>query len=107
MYTDGSGINEGIGAAIYCHTDQHVKQWYLGKNTESIVYIGELEGIHMAVMYTKNLPQMETRIFLDSQPAMKSLAKPKRQSKQAIIEQILYEIDVLYFNTPSYVMQLE
>src|SRR6266496_284788 len=23
IYTDGSGINDGIGAAMYCHTDQH------------------------------------------------------------------------------------
>src|SRR5579859_1249916 len=86
IYTDGSGINDGIGAAMYCHTDQHVKQRYLGKGSESMVYAGELEAIHMAIIHAKDLTQTESQIFSDSQPAMKSLAKPKRQSGQAIIE---------------------
>jgi ribonuclease HI len=107
IYTDGSGINEGIGAAMYCQTDQHVEQRYLGKSSESMVYAAELEAIHMAVIHAKDLTQMESRIFSDSQPAMKSLAKPKRQSGQAIIERILNEIDTLYLTTPSYAMQLE
>jgi hypothetical protein len=38
---------------------------------------------------------------------MKSLAKPKRQSGQAIIKRILDEIDALYLTTPSYEMQIE
>jgi ribonuclease HI len=72
-----------------------------------MVYAAELEAIHMAVIHAKDLTQMESRIFSDSQPAMKSLAKPKRQSGQAIIERILNEIDTLYLTTPSYAMQLE
>ena len=107
IYTDGSGINEGIGAAMYCHTDQHVEQRCLGKNSESMVYAGELEAIHMAVVHAKDLMQMESRIFSDSQAAMKSLAKPKRQSGQAIIARILDEIDALHLTTPSYALRLE
>jgi hypothetical protein len=72
-----------------------------------MVYAGELEAIHMAVIHAKDLTQTESRIFSDSQPAMKSLAKPKRQSGQAIIERILDEIDALYLTTPTYAMQLE
>jgi hypothetical protein len=71
---------------MYCHTDQHVEQWYLGKSSESMVYAGELEAIHMAVIHAKDLTQTKSRIFAYSQPAMKSLAKPKRQLGQAIIE---------------------
>src|SRR5579859_2401791 len=92
---------------MYCHTDQHVEQWYLGKSSESMVYARELEAIHMAVTHAKDLTQTESRIFSDSQPAMRSVAKPKRQSGQAIIERILDEIDALYLTTPSYAMQLE
>src|SRR5579859_7940913 len=92
---------------MYCHTDQHVEQWYLGKSSESMVYARELEAIHMAVTHAKDLTQTESRIFSDSQPAIKSLAKPKRQSGQAIIERILDEIDALYLTTPSYAMQIE
>jgi ribonuclease HI len=94
-------------AAIYCHTDQHVEQRYLGKSTESMVYAGELEAIHMAVVHAKDLTQTESLIFSDSQPARKLLARPKRQSGQAIIERILDEIDTLYLNTPSYAMQFK
>jgi len=34
IYTDGSGINDRIGAAMYCHTDHQVKHRYLGKSSE-------------------------------------------------------------------------
>jgi ribonuclease HI len=108
IYTDGSGINDGIAATMYCHTDQQIQQRYLGKSSESMVYAGELEAIHMAVGHAKDLTQKEsTPIFSDNQPAMQSLAKPKRQSGQAIIERILNEIEELYLNIPSYSMQFE
>jgi len=71
-----------------------------------MVYAGELEAIHMAVTHVKDLTQMESHIFTDSQAAMKSLAKPKRQSGQAIIKRILDEIDMLYLVRPSYALQL-
>jgi ribonuclease HI len=107
FYMDGSGINDGIGAAMYCHTDQAVQQWYVGKSSESMVYTRELEAIHMAIIHAKDLTQTESLIFSDSQPAMKSLAKPKCQSGQAIIERILDKIDMIYLTTLTYNMQLE
>ena len=75
IYTDGSGINEGIGAAMYCHTDQQVEQRYLGKSSESMVYAGELEAIHMAVTHVKDLTQMESRIFPEEQRIRSSSSK--------------------------------
>src|SRR5437763_6116229 len=107
IYTDGFGINERIGAAMYSHTDHHVEQRYLGTSSVSLVYAGELEAIHMAITHAKDLTQMESRIFSDSQAAMKSLAKPKRQSGQAIIKRILDEIDAPYLTTPSHALQFE
>jgi len=78
IYTDGSGINQGIGAAMYCHTTQHTNLRYLGKETESMVYAGELEAIHMAITHVRKLTTetMRCRIFTDSQPAIKSIDKP-------------------------------
>jgi hypothetical protein len=38
---------------------------------------------------------------------MKSLAKPKGQSGQAIIQRILNEIEAIYLTTPTYAMQFE
>jgi len=110
IYTDGSGINDRIGATMYCHTDQQVKQRYLGKSSESMVYAAELEAIHMAVIHAKDhlTPQFtECRTFSDSQPAMTSLAKPKRQSGQSIIKRIPDEIDALHLTRPTYAMQIE
>jgi ribonuclease HI len=94
---------------MYCVTNQYIEQRYLGNDNESMVYAGELEGIHMAVTQAKELSNRTTecRIFTDSQPAIKSLAKPKRQSGQSIIKRILDEIDALYETSPSYNLQLE
>ena len=109
IYTDGSGIKQGIGAAMVCLTNQHTEQRYLGTESESMVYAGELEAIHMALAHVKHNSHCykKCRIFTDSQPAMKSLAKPKRQSGQSIIKRILDEVDTLYTSLPSYELQLE
>jgi hypothetical protein len=62
----------------------------------------------MIVIHAKDLTQKESsRIFSDSQPAMQSIAKPKRQSGQSIIKRNLDQIDSVYFTTPSYCMQIE
>jgi ribonuclease HI len=64
----------------------------------------------MAVNHAKDHLMQFTdpfRIFSDSQPAMRSLAKPKRQSGQSIIKRIRDNIDALYLTTPTLAMQLE
>jgi hypothetical protein len=73
IYTDGSGIKEGIGAAMVCLTNQYTEQRYLGTEGESMVYAGELEAIHMAIVHVKHNSHRykKCRIFTDSQPAMK------------------------------------
>jgi len=94
IYTDGSKINDGIGAAIFCFTSLYTEQRYLGTASESIVYAAELEAISMAITHVNELATglMSIRqpktccIFTDSQPAIKSLTKPKRQSGQEIIK---------------------
>ena len=109
IYTDGSGINQGIGAAMYCHTTRHTTQRYLRNDRKSIVYAGELKAIHMAIIYTREITTdiIGCRIFTDSQPAIKSMAKPRHQSGQSIIKRILDEIDELYRINPKYALQFE
>lgn len=65
-----------------------------------MVYASELEAIHIAGVYAKELSNQLTkyRIFTDSQPAIKSLVKPKRQD----IKQTLGDIDTLYDTSPSH-----
>ena len=55
---------------------------------ESIVYVEELEAIYMAITHAKELTTetIECRIFTDSQPMIKLIAKPLRQSGQSIIK---------------------
>jgi hypothetical protein len=59
---DGSGINEGIGAAMYSPTERYTQQRYLGTSSESMVYAGELEAILMAVTYAQDLTRMPSLI---------------------------------------------
>jgi hypothetical protein len=59
IYTDGSEINGGIGAAMYCYTSQQVEKRYLGKESESMVYAGELEVIHMAIIHANKLQEAD------------------------------------------------
>ena len=42
IYTDGSGINGQIGAAAVCTTTHQIKSAYMGDDTMSTVYAGEL-----------------------------------------------------------------
>jgi ribonuclease HI len=74
-----------------------------------MVYAGKLEAIRMAIIQTRDFitETAGCRIFTDSQPAIKSLAKPRRQSGQSIIKRILDEIDELLQTNPSYSLQLE
>jgi ribonuclease HI len=74
-----------------------------------MVYAGELEAIHMAITQAKEFVALTTgcRIFTDSQPAIKSIAKPKRQSGQSIIKRILDEIDELHRTNPTYTLHFE
>ena len=115
IYTDGSGINDGIGAAIFCPTSLYTEQRYLSTASESIVYAAELEAISMAITHVNELTTGLTNIrrpktcciFTDSQPAIKSLTKPKRQSEQEIIKRILDLIDKIHEAAPTYTIHLE
>jgi hypothetical protein len=64
--TDGSEINEEIGAAMYTCTERYTQQQYLGTSSESKVYGEELEAILMAITYTWDLTRMQSLICLKS-----------------------------------------
>jgi len=96
FYTDGSGINENIGAAVYSATVQTMKKQYIGKETESNVFAAELTAINLALKIAEENPQYtKCEIFTDSQTSIKALLKPGKQSGQAIICSILDKIDEL------------
>lgn len=109
IYTDGSRIKQGIGAAMYCCTTQSTEHRYLGNDRDSMVCPGELESIHMVIIQVRELTTQTTRCctFTDSQPAIKSLAKPWLQSGQSIVKRILDEIDELHRINPTYELNFE
>ena len=80
IYTDGSGIEGKIGAAMFKATTQQTNLRYLGSERDSLVFAAELEAIQMAIIYIQLHPRQfnECRIFSDSQAALKAIYKPFR-----------------------------
>ncbi|PCD20294.1 hypothetical protein AU210_015951 [Fusarium oxysporum f. sp. radicis-cucumerinum] len=82
IYTDGSGIGGHIGAAAVCTTTQETKSAYMGDDTTSTVYAGELQGISLALQIaqedrSRGNSRSKVLIYTDNQAAIRSTAKPK------------------------------
>ncbi|KAF5669922.1 reverse transcriptase [Fusarium denticulatum] len=100
VYTDGSGINGSIGAAAVCTTTQEAKSAYMGHDTTSTVYAGELQGISLALQIaqedrSKGNRRSKVVIYADNQAAIRSTAKPKGKSGAYLLKGITQQIDQL------------
>ena len=96
IYTDGSGIESKVGAAAYNSTTNEVSHQHLGSEAQFNVYTAELTALHLAVKQLGNHRDCLTgRIYTDSQAAAKAIDRPRRQSGQTIIKDILESIDEL------------
>jgi hypothetical protein len=82
VYTDGSGHDRHIGAAIYSPTAKIIKGKYIGTDDTHNVYAAELTAIQMAVkLFEEKINEyMNVYIFTDNQSAIQTIDKPKRQS---------------------------
>lgn len=91
IYTDGSGHDGHIGAAIYSPTARTTKGKYIGTDDTHNVYAAELTAIQMAVkLYEEKINEyMNVYIFTDNQSAIQTIDSPKRQSGQYIVKKIL------------------
>jgi hypothetical protein len=95
MYTDGSGINEKVGAAAVAPTLGIRESAFMGKQNSTTVYAAELFGILMALtIITRSSPQTAA-IFTDNQAALWSLSKPARQLGLFIIKKIIRALETL------------
>jgi ribonuclease HI len=92
LYTDGSGIEGRIGAAVVDLQNRHTHS-QMGDDDTSTVYAAELRGIEMALNSTLNsIDQWAEQaknglvIFADSQAALKALRQPRMASGQVYLE---------------------
>ncbi|TVY62404.1 hypothetical protein Focb16_v004328 [Fusarium oxysporum f. sp. cubense] len=100
IYTDGSGIGSHIGAAAVCTTTQETKSAYMGDDTTSTVYAGELQGISLALQIaqedrSRGNSRSKVLIYTDNQAAIRSTAKPKGKSGAYLLRSIAKQIDEL------------
>jgi len=109
IYTDGSGIENHIGAAAYSPTTSAAAHHYLGKADNTNVYAAELTGIHLAVkMAGKSSEQYDKcYIYVDNQSSIQAIDKPKQQSGQYIIRNILQSLEELQNQRPNLEFRIE
>ena len=90
IYTDGSGIANKIGAALYNSSTNEAAHQHLGKDTKYNVFAAEVTGLQMVAQYLHDESKCTTsNIYTDSQAAIKAINNPCRQSGQAIIKDFL------------------
>ena len=79
IFTDGSGIDKGIGAAAFNMNTSQVSHQHLGRQTHFNVYRAELTAINLGITqwidYCSTYPNCH--IFTNSQAAYASIEKPK------------------------------
>jgi Ribonuclease HI len=93
FYTDGSGYQGGIGAAVYQGTESRL--CHMGTDNMATVYAAELRAIEMALEIIKERfldDQQRHRlvygavIFTDNQAALRAIQNPKMPSGQIYLE---------------------
>lgn len=92
LYTDGSSIENKIGAAVYNATSDTAVLQFLGPQFN--IFVAEVTAINLALTMLLNC-----HIYTDSQAGAKAIDKPRRQSGQAIIKEVLDRADEVMENT--------
>jgi len=109
IYTDGSGIENNVGAAAYSPTTSEVTHHHLGKADDTNVYAAELTAIHLGIKMAGKSPEQYDKcyIFVDNQSSIRAIDKPKQQSGQYIISNILESLDEMQVQRPNLVFRIE
>jgi hypothetical protein len=92
LYTDGSGIEGRIGAAVVVDLEEHPTHSQMGDEDTSTVYAAELHAIEMALtLLSESTEPWAARaenglvIFADSQAALKTLRRPRMPTGQVYL----------------------
>jgi ribonuclease HI len=109
IYTDGSGHDGHVGAAIYSPTLRTAKGKYVGTDETHNVYAAELMAIQMAVSLTEEKIEEYTNvhIFTDNQSAIQAIESPRKQSGQYIIKGIIDITDRIHAIKPTTNIRIE
>lgn len=96
LFTDGSGYDQGIGAAAYSPTSGAAAR-AVGSSETHPVYAGELEGMDAALsLRIRNQDHSEIReatISTDNHAAIRATCHPQRCSGQYILRRIVRQSD--------------
>jgi ribonuclease HI len=87
IYTDGSGIDQKIGAAAVCPQLATTRKIFLGTEAEGRagIYTAKLQEIRIAADITKNQPNYSRIIiFTDNQAAIRTTSAPGKTSGQCL-----------------------
>ena len=102
IYTDGSGIEGKVGAAMYHVASGNVCLQHLGTEAQYNVFAAELEAMCLsAIEVQKNNQHCAWNLYTDSQAAIRAVDKPQRQSGQSIIKEFLDTIDMAEAENPE------
>jgi ribonuclease HI len=95
LYTDGSCINDKVGASAVTADGSIIHRSYLGRASEATVYAAELRGILSALQIAYKKDHKAVIVFTDNQAAIRSVSNPDSQSGQYILLQIVWMIENL------------
>jgi ribonuclease HI len=89
IYTDGSGIDDRVGAAAYCTQTGEIRQAFMGTNHTSTVYAGEVYGLVMALQMVVAADRLcPVYIFSDNQTAVKNVSNPSAKEAQHFLREV-------------------
>ena len=97
IFSDGSGMDGGIGAAAVLYTKErltsigHLKA-FLGPPTKRNTYEAEVIGAILAVWLLSGCPETEGKrvsLYIDNQSVLASLSNPKATSGQHLIRHLI------------------
>lgn len=100
IYTDGSGIDGEIGAAVACLLTQQTHTVHMGLDTDSTVYTAKLKGISLALQIAQEYEERrgerrKVAIYTDNQATIWSAAKAEGRSGAYILADIAERVKTL------------
>ena len=109
IYTDGSGIENQIGAAAHSLTTLETHHCYLGNANTANVYAAELTAIHLGIIMAgeSNERYNKCLIYVDNQSSIQAVDKPRQQSGQYIIRNIHKSLKELQTQRPNLEFRIE